>query len=102
MSECPDNPTPASCGFAGAQFVVERSAHGSPYISLEPLDTLAPLKIAPRANVIRSLLKLREVRGDGASNLAVFTCTACSKCIEIVEDSGELTARIAQPLGSYE
>jgi hypothetical protein len=96
MSSCPENVSPQTCGLAAAEFLIDRAAHGYSYIVLEPYEKDAPIKIDVKGTSVMEVLDLKDVKGDGFYDIATFGCVACDKCVEVIDDDADLSARIVE------
>lgn len=85
MPNCPENPTPQTCGFEAARILVEDK-----HIVLEPYDKAAPIKIDLSARSVMEALNPLRIEGSGIYDIADFGCVACGQCIQVIDDDGSM------------
>lgn len=95
MRVCPENPTIIDCGLSAVEYL----ANGYSII-IEPSDRQEPVTIAMNARSVLEVLDKPEARREELLDIAAFTCLACTRVVEVVDDAGtgRMHARLAEQL----
>jgi Na+-transporting NADH:ubiquinone oxidoreductase subunit NqrF len=85
MITCPEESTPQTCGLEAVRFLVEGNR-----IVLEPFNEDTPIIMDLAARSVMEVLNPLSVDGNAIHSVANFGCAACGKCVQIVNDGGDM------------